>query len=73
MVDRTRILKALEDMPDEAFVWFVLAAAPAALVRGANIQIWPDGTEGFSTQARGAIARLREAGDEYIAAAKGLL
>ncbi len=64
--DRTRILKALAEMPNEAFSWFVLAAAPSAMRHGANSQIWPDGIGGFSQESQKAIADVRAAADDYM-------
>lgn len=64
--DRTRILKALETMPREAFDWFVLATAPASRVAMANAQIWPDGLGGFTAPAQAAIVEIRAAAAEYV-------
>lgn len=66
MNNRTRILKALEKMPDEAFKWFVLATAPSAEMHGANNQIWPDGIGGFTEESKKSINEVRAAADEYI-------
>lgn len=63
---RSRLLKALETMPDEAFAWFVLATAPSAMLHGANNQIWPDGIGGFMHASQVAIAEVRAAADAYI-------
>jgi hypothetical protein len=66
MPSRTRILKALEVMPDEAFGWFVLATTPSAMLKGANNQIWPDGVGGFMQASKDSINEIRAAAEEYV-------
>jgi hypothetical protein len=71
MIDRTRIMKALDTMPDEAFGWFVMACQPHSMVLGANSQIWPDGMGGFMQASRDSVAELRDAAQEYLTKARG--
>lgn len=68
MRDRSRILKALETMPDEAFGWLVLAMRPHAMTgeTPALAQVWPDGDGGFTHDSRNAIQETREAVAEYL-------
>lgn len=68
MKDRTRILKALETMPDEAFGWLVLALRPHAMtgVSAALAQVWPDGVGGFGHDSRRSIEETRAAVVEYL-------
>jgi len=61
---RRLIIKALQDMDDEAFSWFVLAIPPSAMLHGGTCQIWPDGLGGFKDRKN--IELLREAAQEYI-------
>lgn len=65
-MDKTRILKAFADMPDEAFGYLLLAAAPSAMFHGGQSQIWPDGIGGFSDASRASITEVRAACDEYL-------
>ena len=66
MKDRTRILKALEEMPDEAFGWVVMAMTPRSQMRGADIQIWPDGIGGFSQDSKNSINICRNAAEIWL-------
>ncbi len=63
---RTRLLKALRTMPEEAFDWFVLATRPAAMLKGAHAQIWPDGIGGFTQASQAAITEVRAAAEAYL-------
>lgn len=70
MPDRTRLLKALETMPDEAFGWFVMATCSVNFGR-VNARIWPDGIGGFTPKSRASIIEIRAAADEYLDSARG--
>lgn len=65
-MDRTKLLKALETMPDEAFDWFVLATRQRAMMFGGNTQIWPDGIGGFRKESQKSITEIRDAAEEYL-------
>ena len=53
------LLWALWWMPDEAFAWLALATLPRAMIRGATVQIWPDGIGGFTNASRRSIELVR--------------
>jgi len=63
---RAHLMEAIKVMPDEAFGWLALACQPSAMLHGANVQIWPDGTGGFTRASRDAITAARAAAAEYI-------
>lgn len=56
--NRIKLLKVLEEMPDEAFGWFVGWAS------GIMMQ-YPDGLGGFSENSRKSIELLRKEASEY--------
>ena len=65
---RDKMISVLRDMPEEAFGWFVLAAYPSAMLKGANTQIWPDGIGGFTEPSRKSITEMRETAAEWVKA-----
>lgn len=65
---RAGLLTALATMPDEAFMWLVLACRQRAMVNGANNQVWPDGIGGFTSESRSAIDGVRGAAEAWIEA-----
>jgi hypothetical protein len=67
---RTRLVRAIETMPDEAFAWLVLACAPHAMMHGAGAQIWPDGIGGFTAASRAAIEEARAAAAAWLTASR---
>lgn len=60
MNDRTKLLKILEEMPEEAFGWFVGWAS------GVMIN-YPDGLGGFMDDSRKSIESLRKEASDYRA------
>lgn len=59
MNNRKELLKVLEDMPEEAFGWFVGWAS------GLMMQ-YPDGLGGFQDNSRESINKLRKVANKYI-------
>lgn len=57
-MNRKELIKVLEEMPEEAFGWFVSWAS------GLMIQ-YPDGLGGFRNDSRESINKLREAAKQY--------
>lgn len=57
--NREALLKALSEMPDEAFGWFV------AWATGAMVQ-YPNGLGGFQPDSRRSIEALRYAAGKYL-------
>ena len=68
-MDRKKFLKLLEEMPDEGFLWLLLACQASAMTsnhghKSAKTQIWPDGLGGF--QGRDIIEEVRKEAAKLI-------
>jgi hypothetical protein len=55
--DRTKILKVMEVMPDEAWHWIVTKCISG---------IYPDGLGGFKPESRKSIEKLKSAATKYL-------
>lgn len=58
MPDRSRLMHALEVLPDEALSWLVLNISTG--------RIWPDMLGGFQADSKAAITEVRAAAAAYV-------
>ena len=69
---RAKLLTVLEEMPDEAFGWLLLALLPRAANEGANCQVWPDGIGGFTDASRDSISAARDCARDIVWEQRGM-
>lgn len=63
------LLEVLDEMPEEAFGWFVVWAArgkPSGAGHDYIGQMFPDGIGGFSRESQASIEALRAAAHQYM-------
>jgi len=64
-MDRTKLLKVLQEMPDEAFSWFVSWAMVTSKEYPMPFK-YPGGLGGFQPESRAAIEKLHAAALSYV-------